>query len=38
MSDDKADVLGELKARELIFHRTELGTTRADFESWGDGC
>lgn len=27
-----AEVLAELKAREPIFHRTELGTTRADFE------
>jgi hypothetical protein len=28
-----ADVLDELKRREPIFHRLELGTTRADFES-----
>jgi hypothetical protein len=27
------DVLEELKRREPIFHRRELGTTRADFES-----
>ncbi len=27
-----ADVLAELSSREPIFHRTELGTTRADFE------
>jgi hypothetical protein len=27
-----ADVLEELKSREPIFHRPELGTTRADFE------
>ena len=27
-----AEVLEELKAREPIFHRPELGTTRADFE------
>ncbi len=26
------DVLGELSRREPIFHRPELGTTRADFE------
>lgn len=26
------DVLAELEAREPIFHRPELGTTRADFE------
>ena len=26
-------ILEELKAREPIFHRAELGTTRADFES-----
>jgi hypothetical protein len=25
-------ILDELKAREPIFHRTELGTTRADFD------
>jgi hypothetical protein len=27
-----AEVLQQLKAREPIFHRPELGTTRADFE------
>jgi hypothetical protein len=27
-----ADVLAELSSREPIFHRPELGTTRADFE------
>jgi hypothetical protein len=27
------DVLAELRCREPIFHRPELGTTRADFES-----
>ncbi len=27
------DVLDELKRREPIFHRRELGTTRADFEN-----
>jgi hypothetical protein len=27
------DVLAELRRREPIFHRPELGTTRADFES-----
>ena len=26
------DVLAELRCREPIFHRSELGTTRADFE------
>ena len=26
------DILAELSAREPIFHRPELGTTRADFE------
>jgi hypothetical protein len=26
------DVLAELSAREPIFHRPELGTSRADFE------
>ena len=33
--DDSAvkDVLEELKRREPIFHRRELGTTRADFEN-----
>jgi hypothetical protein len=29
---ESAAVLQELKAREPIFHRPELGTTRADFE------
>ena len=29
-------VLAELKRREPIFHRPELGTTRADFESMTD--
>ncbi len=29
-------VLEELKRREPIFHRPELGTTRADFESMTD--
>ena len=29
---DLADVLAELSSRESIFHRPELGTTRADFE------
>ncbi len=28
-----ADIERELLAREPIFHRTELGTTRADFEA-----
>ena len=27
-----ADILAELSSREPIFHRPELGTTRADFE------
>ncbi|MGD9990946.1 DUF4440 domain-containing protein [Pseudonocardia sp.] len=27
------DVLGELVAREPLFHRTEFGTTRADLEA-----
>lgn len=27
-----SDVLEELRAREPLFHRPELGTTRADFE------
>ncbi len=30
---DLGDVLAELIAREPIFHRLELGTTRADFEA-----
>jgi len=30
--DEEPDVLGELVRREPIFHRPELGTTRADFE------
>jgi len=30
------DVLEELKQREPIFHRPELGTTRADFERMMD--
>src|ERR1035441_675141 len=29
---DLQDVLAELSAREPIFHRLELGTSRADFE------
>jgi hypothetical protein len=36
VSDDAPspdDVLAELIAREPIFHRPELGTTRADFEA-----
>jgi hypothetical protein len=35
MDDDAegARVLDELRAREPIFHRLELGTTRADFEA-----
>jgi hypothetical protein len=31
-SPDLAEVLAELSGREPIFHRPELGTTRADFE------
>jgi hypothetical protein len=31
--DEHAAVLAELVAREPIFHRTELGTTRAAFEA-----
>jgi hypothetical protein len=27
-----SDILVELSSRELIFHRPELGTNRADFE------
>ena len=30
------DVLGQLRQREPVFHRPELGTTRADFESMTD--
>jgi hypothetical protein len=30
---DLVGVLGELRAREPIFHHRELGTTRADFEN-----
>jgi hypothetical protein len=30
---NQTEVLAELRAREPIFHRSELGTTRADFES-----
>lgn len=30
------DVLGQLSAREPIFHRPEFGTTRADFEAMMD--
>jgi hypothetical protein len=30
---DLGDILAELIAREPIFHRLELGTTRADFEA-----
>jgi hypothetical protein len=30
------DVLAELRRRESIFHRPELGTTRAEFESMID--
>ncbi|GAA3569489.1 DUF4440 domain-containing protein [Kribbella ginsengisoli] len=33
MSDENPQVLAELSAREPIFHRLELGTTRADFEA-----
>ncbi len=32
MEPDPADILTELSRREPIFHRPELGTTRADFE------
>jgi len=32
------DVLEELKQREPIFHRPELGTTRADFERMMDAA
>jgi hypothetical protein len=28
-----AEVLGELRAREPLFHQPEFGTTRADFEA-----
>lgn len=30
---DSTDILSQLIAREPIFHRPELGTTRADFEA-----
>ncbi len=30
---DRSAVLGELSAREPLFHRPEFGTTRADFEA-----
>jgi hypothetical protein len=34
VSDDvRGGVLGELRAREPIFHRSELGTSRGDFEA-----
>ena len=33
-----SDVLDELKRREPIFHRPELGTTRADFERMTDSA
>ena len=32
MDSELSDVLAALSAREPIFHRPELGTTRADFE------
>jgi hypothetical protein len=32
MGDMEPDMLAELASREPIFHRPELGTTRADFE------
>jgi hypothetical protein len=32
-TSENADVLHELMAREPLFHRTELGTTRAAFEA-----
>jgi hypothetical protein len=32
MGEELATALAELKAREPIFHRPELGATRADFE------
>ena len=31
-SPELQEVLAELSAREPIFHRPELGTSRADFE------
>lgn len=34
--EEHLGVLSELKAREPIFHRPELGTTRADFENMTD--
>ncbi len=33
MGSDPADVLQELRSREPIFHRSELGTSRAAFEA-----
>jgi hypothetical protein len=38
VTDEKlSDVLGELTRREPIFHRSEFGTTRADFEKMTEG-
>lgn len=33
VTDDTAVLLAELRAREPLFHRTELGTSRAAFEA-----
>jgi len=38
MEPSLAAVLEELRAREPIFHRPELGTTRADFEAMTDAA
>ena len=36
MNDAGLDILEELKRREPIFHRSELGTARADFDNMMD--